>query len=351
MNNPHKLIKIIFAIVIIVLVLLTSYVIYTKFLKPTKSVVIDSKPISYVYLWNNQDFINAEKLTIEGRYTEALDVYNSLLQSDLSREDVITKSQINIRIATLLDAMGEKAEAIRALNQIATNDKEYFITRSFSYEYMARMLYETRDQLVLLEIVQITGIKPTSETDQYTAVSQELLRKSNDISPLYLSLTQKMVIELNKLSTYTPENTKKIRYELGLIDRMIFDIRKEQNQGYMLPLAQLRKAKIAERLQESGNYGLPQTPDKYYLDAIDAYEKYPEARSYNYAYYEYARYLAVSGGASKKDQIVTSLEHYKQNASENNNLKTYLKNLEKYPTSKAYKELQVLTKISGPLSL
>jgi tetratricopeptide (TPR) repeat protein len=90
-----------------------------KFFKATTAVAVDSKPISYVYLWNNEDFNRAEALTIEGKYDEALDVYNTLLQGDLSREDIITKSQLNIRIATLLDAMGEKSQAAAALNQIA----------------------------------------------------------------------------------------------------------------------------------------------------------------------------------------------------------------------------------------
>ncbi|MEK7166191.1 MAG: hypothetical protein AAB874_05290, partial [Patescibacteria group bacterium] len=153
MKKTLKIFKILLLVVFIILVL---YALYVKFWKPSQAVAIDSKPISYVYLWNNEDFNRAEKLTLEGKYDEALDVYNVLLQGDLSREDLITKSQLNIRIATLLDAMGEKTQSVAALNQIAANDREYFITRSFAYEYMASMLFDSRDPAVLEAITSTT---------------------------------------------------------------------------------------------------------------------------------------------------------------------------------------------------
>jgi tetratricopeptide (TPR) repeat protein len=253
-----KTLKIFKIVLLILFVVLVAYALYTKFFKPSQAGAIDSKPISYVYLWNNEDFNRAEKLTLEGKYDEALDTYNVLLQGDLSKEDVITKSQLNIRIATLLDAMGEKTQAITALNQIATNEKEYFITRSFAYEYMARMLFDTRSPEVLDSVTAVTGIQAVG-ADPYQTVSKQLLQRSEAIAPLYLALTQEMKVDLlSATSAFTAENTKEYRYDLGTIDRMIRDIRDEQNVGYMLPLALLRKAQIAERIEQSGNYGLPQ---------------------------------------------------------------------------------------------
>lgn len=349
MKKTLKIFKILLLVVFIILVL---YALYVKFWKPSQAVAIDSKPISYVYLWNNEDFNRAEKLTLEGKYDEALDVYNVLLQGDLSREDLITKSQLNIRIATLLDAMGEKTQSVAALNQIAANDREYFITRSFAYEYMARMLFDSRDPAVLEAITSTTGIQ-ASGTDPYQSVSKQLLQRSEAIAPLYLALTQEMKVDLLSATTpFTAENTKEYRYELGVIDRMITDIREEQNVGYMLPLALLRKAQIAERIETSGNYGLPQSVEQYYMDAKAAYDTYGEARSYNYAYYEYARYLANKYGESKKTEVLALLEHFKQNNSENANLKSLLNSIEqKRGTALQTKEHSALKKLAPEFTI
>jgi tetratricopeptide (TPR) repeat protein len=333
MKQPLKIFKI---ALLILAALLIAYALYVKFFKPAQAVAIDSKPISYVYLWNNNDFNKAERLTLEGKYDEALDTYNVLLQSDLSKEDVITKSQLSIRIATLLDSMGEKSQAITALNQIATNEKEYFITRSFAYEYMARMLFETRSPDILSTITSITGLQSVG-ADPYQSISKQLLQRSEAIAPLYLALTQEMKVDLLSATTpFTAENTKSYRYDLGVIDRMIADIRDEQNVGYMLPLALLRKAQVAERIEASGNYGLPKKVEDYYIDAAAAYEKYPEARSYNYVYYEYARYLAnryskdmETFGESRKGDIQVFLNYYKKDVPEKQNLKIFLQNIEK----------------------
>jgi hypothetical protein len=344
MKKTLKILKIALLILFTILVL---YALYTKFWKPSQAVAIDSKPISYVYLWNNEDFNLAEKLTLEGKYVEALDTYNQLLQGDLSKEDVITKSQLNIRIATLLDTMGEKGQAVTTLNQIATNEKEYFITRSFAYEYMARMLFDTRSPEILSAVAAATGIQADG-ADPYLTVSKQLLQRSETIAPLYLALTQEMKIDLLSANTvFTAENTKEYRYDLGTIDRMIGDIRDEQNVGYMLPLALLRKAQIAERIETSGNYGLPQTVEQYYMDAKAAYDTYGEARSYNYVYYEYARYLANKYGESKKAEVLILLEHFKQNNPENTNLKTLLTSIEQNKgTTLQTKEHTALKKIS-----
>lgn len=344
MKKTLKIFKIILLILFTILVL---YALYTKFWRPSQAVAIDSKPISYVYLWNNEDFNKAEKLTLEGKYDEALDTYNLLLQSDLSKEDVITKSQLNIRIATLLDAMGEKTQAITALNQIAINEKEYFITRSFAYEYMARMLFDTRSPEVLAAITSITGVQSIGE-DQYQSVSKQLLERSEAIAPLYLSLTQEMKIDLLSATTpFTAENTKEYRNDLGVIDRMIKDIRDEQNVGYMLPLALLRKAQIAERIETSGNYGLPKSVEEYYMDAKTAYDSYGEARVYNYVYYEYARYLASKYGESKKTEVIVLLDHFKQNNSENTNLKLLIESFEqKKASTLQVKEYTALKKLA-----
>ncbi len=347
-----KILKIFKTLLLILFLVLVVYALYTKFFKPSQVVAIDSRPISYVYLWNNEDFNRAEKLTLEGKYDEALDAYNLLLQSDLSKEDVITKSQLNIRIATLLDAMGEKTQAVTALNQIATNEREYFITRSFAYEYMARMLFDTRNPEVLNAVTSTTGIQ-TSGADPYQTVTKQLLQKSEDIAPLYLALTQAMKVDLLSATTpFTAENTKAYRYDLGVIDTMIEDIREEQNVGYMLPLALLRKAQIAERIETSGNYGLPKSVDQYYMDAKAAYDSYGEARAYNYVYYEYARYLANKYGESKKIEVLALLDHFKQGNAENANLKVLISNIEQKKASAIQiKEHTSLKKLAPSFSI
>jgi hypothetical protein len=327
------------------------YVAYTYIIKPNNvTAQIDSKPISYVYLWNDETFKKAEQLTIEGRYDEALDAYNTLLQGDLSKEDVITKSQLNIRVATLLDLMGEKEQAIIALNQIASNEREYFITRSFAYEYMARMLYDTRDPIVLKAINESLGMSSTAQ-DKYAGTAIDLLKKSEMIAPLYLALTQQMKVELQMFEgKYTKENVAAYRTDLGIIDRMIQDINEEQNKGYMLPLALLRKAQLAEIIDESGHYGLPKSVEEYYKDAVAAYETHPEARSYNYVYYEYARYLADVSGDSRKNDIVTLMAHYTENVPEKQNFKTYIANIKTSGSQKVRTGLSTLEKIS-PIKL
>ena len=325
MKKTSKLIIILGGLLVAAVVL---YFAYNFFIRKQVSQSQDLTPLNYVYLWNDDTYNNAQKLTNEGKYDEALDEYNKLLTTDLSKEDVITKSQINIRIATLLDLMGQKQAAVETLSKIASNPNEYFITRAFAYEYIARMLYDTRDPEVLKIIESVAGVTGGSN-DKYTDVSIQLLNKSVEIAPLYLALTQKMKIELNSSNVpFTKDNTLKIRNELGTIDSMIKDIIDEQNVGYMLPLALLRKAQIAERIDESGNYGLPKSVEDYYKDAITAYEKYGEATSYNYVYYEYARYLANKFGETRKSDIESLVSHYRGEVKEKDNFKLFIKNIQ-----------------------
>jgi hypothetical protein len=97
----------------------------------------------------------------------------------------------------------------------------------------------------------------------------------------------------------------------------------------MIPLSLLRKAKIAERLEQAGGYSLPKTVEQYYLDAVSSYDRYGEARRYNYVYYEYARYLANKYGTDRKTDIEKILKHFKTNVSEKENLSIFLLNIQK----------------------
>ncbi len=340
------------SILVIILVLVFGFI-YNNFVLKNNGSIVDLAKSNYDSLWSNSEYNNAEELLKSGKKKEALATFESIL-TEATSTDPIVLGQLQIRVATLYDADGQKDIAVKKLFEIINGPDAYFITKAFSYEYLARMLYMTKDQKVYDAImVHMAGDQAlaglSSSNDKITALSLVLLQKSEAVTPLYLALTQRYYIETQLLSTKISTDDRRMYLDnLIQTEAMIADIEREQNVGYMLPLALLRKAQVIENIYAPGL--TKQSPDIHYGLAVQAYNNSPQARGYNYVYYEYARYLAVSGGVSKKTEIDSMLAHFNQE-DEKNNLKIYLQNLENDKNSKAYKDLQVLKKIAPEFKL
>jgi hypothetical protein len=349
--NTHKIIKNILILIVLIVLVVVAFFLYLQN-NNSKPLTPDLGPSEYSNLWDTQNFRNAENLIVAGELEAALAAYKTMLTS-ATTTDPIVKGQLEIRIATLYDAKGERNTAVQKLFEIANDTSAYFITRAFAYEFLARMVYMTRDETVYnLIVAEIVKNEPTFSVglaiDKYASLSGTLLKRSIDIAPLYLALTQSTFIETEYTNKeIVLQNSSSTVALIRKWEPMIRDIEVEENVGYMLPLALLRRAQVIENIYTPGL--TRQAPEMYYKLAKTSYDTYPQARSYNYVYYEYARYLANSEGISRKEDIQILLGHYQTNPVEKQNLASYIRNLEK--GSKAEKEYQVLKKIVPGFSL
>lgn len=347
--------------ILVLAICIALYFLGTRYLYPyiqsLRYVAPDLRPSSYINLWTSENYKKAEDLLAMGSSTEALEAYKKILQETAASTTVdnIVNSQIVIRIATLYDKTGQKDIAIDKLFEIVNSPDSYFITKAFAYEYLSRMLYMTKED----EVYDLISKKISAEDkiaveskngSRITNLSLFLLDKSIATAPLYLALSQKAYIESSN-STTQELATKRPEYirDLRRYEAMIGEIERDNNIGYMLPLALARKAQIIEVIYIPGL--TKELPEEYYKSAVKSYDKYSEARSYNYVYYEYARYLAVTYGDSKKTEILTLLDHFSKDVAEKENLKAYLTGISKDKNSKEYKQMILLKKVSGKTSI